>query len=201
MCWVLGHRHYSGTCSGCCAGGGSIACVLVTMVPGHLLLLFLLVALEASGIQAAPWRRSRADVPPERAFPALPRPPALDPLDPRWHPRAVLVGDKYRVLWPSPPHVPQGDSEDVAVGDGYPAFQLRSSAEPPGDHMDMPSEKAPPALPRPPVPNPRWHPRGTPRARYTATRGKKSPETSEVLEKAVKKLVQIEFGEPPGFFC
>lgn len=24
----------------------------------------------------------------------------------------------------------------------------------------MPSEKAPPALPRPPVPNPRWHPRG-----------------------------------------
>lgn len=24
---------------------------------------------------------------------------------------AVLVGDKYRVLWPSPPHVHQGDSE------------------------------------------------------------------------------------------
>lgn len=27
--------------------------------------------------------------------------------------------------------------KDVAVGDGYPAFQLRSSAEPPGDHMGM----------------------------------------------------------------
>ncbi|XP_015731447.1 uncharacterized protein LOC107320259 [Coturnix japonica] len=113
------------------------------------------------------------DVPPERAFPVLPRPPVLDP---RGHPR------------------------DAAVADGFPFFQLRSVAEHPKDHTglvtDKPSEKALPAPLRPPVLNPSWPPRGTQRARYTSRRGKKSQKASDVLDKTVKKLVQIDYDPP-----
>ncbi|XP_021266562.1 uncharacterized protein LOC110405524 isoform X2 [Numida meleagris] len=89
-------------------------------------------------------------------------------MDPSRHPKAVLVGDEYRVSWSNPPREPQGDSEVT----------------------DVPPEKAFPGLPRPPVLDPSWHPRGTQRAHYTARRGKKSPKKSEALEKMLKELAQ-----------